>query len=168
MRILLDESLPVELKLELPGHEVNTVQETGWSGLKNGELLARAVARFDVLVTADQNLQHQQIWKSYPSPSLCSWQTAISIPDEVFRSADRLARRLGCREESSTRKRLRSWSPRAGMTLSLPGSMKSTMIPARILRSMRKPRCSSTAPLDAWSPRQGASASRRALVGVTT
>jgi len=60
MRILLDESLPVELKLELAGHEVSTVQETGWSGLKNGELLARAVARFDVLVTADQNLQHQQ------------------------------------------------------------------------------------------------------------
>ncbi len=60
MRILLDESLPVELTLELAGHDVRTVQETGWSGLKNGELLGRAATRFDVLVTADQNLQHQQ------------------------------------------------------------------------------------------------------------
>ena len=60
MRILLDESLPVELKLEFAGHDVRTVQETGWSGLRNGDLLARSVTRFDVLVTADQNLRHQQ------------------------------------------------------------------------------------------------------------
>jgi len=51
MRILLDESLPVELKLELAGHDVRTVQETGWSGLKNGDLLAPSVTRFDVLLS---------------------------------------------------------------------------------------------------------------------
>ena len=37
MRILLDESLPKELQSELPGHEVRTVQEMGWSSLKNGD-----------------------------------------------------------------------------------------------------------------------------------
>jgi hypothetical protein len=42
MRILLDESLPKELKFELAGHTVRTVQEMGWSGAKNGELLALA------------------------------------------------------------------------------------------------------------------------------
>lgn len=60
MRILLDESLPSELKTELQGHGVLTVQEAGWSGLSNGELLARAAGKFDVFVTADQNLQYQQ------------------------------------------------------------------------------------------------------------
>jgi predicted nuclease of predicted toxin-antitoxin system len=66
MRILLDESLPSELKAELPGHDVRTVQEAGWSGLSNGELLARAVGSFDVFVTADQNLQYQQNLSALP------------------------------------------------------------------------------------------------------
>ena len=43
------------------GHEVQTVQEAGWAGLKNGELLQRAeAAKFEVFVTADQNLEFQQ------------------------------------------------------------------------------------------------------------
>ena len=32
----------------------------GWAGVKNGELLRRAEAQFDVLITTDQNLQFQQ------------------------------------------------------------------------------------------------------------
>ncbi len=32
----------------------------GWTGTKNGELLRRAEAEFDVFVTADQNLRYQQ------------------------------------------------------------------------------------------------------------
>ncbi len=60
MRILLDESLPIELRDELPQHAVRSVQKMGWSALKNGELLRRAADQFDVFVTADQNLQYQQ------------------------------------------------------------------------------------------------------------
>jgi predicted nuclease of predicted toxin-antitoxin system len=60
MRILLDESLPLELASELVGQDVVTVQQMGWSGLKNGELLARAASRFDVVLTADRNLPFQQ------------------------------------------------------------------------------------------------------------
>lgn len=66
MRILLDESLPKELKDELYGHAVRTVQEMRWSSTKNGELLMRAAAHFDVLVTADQNLQFQQNLSALP------------------------------------------------------------------------------------------------------
>jgi hypothetical protein len=66
MRILLDESLPKELESELPGHDVRTVQEMGWSSVRNGELLARSVDRFDVFVTADQNLQFQQNLSTLP------------------------------------------------------------------------------------------------------
>ena len=40
MRILLDECVPRRLRRELPGHDVGSVPEMGWSGKKNGELLA--------------------------------------------------------------------------------------------------------------------------------
>jgi predicted nuclease of predicted toxin-antitoxin system len=57
MRILLDESLPRRLHRIFSGHEIVTVVDAGWSGAKNGELLQWAAARFDVFVTADQNVQ---------------------------------------------------------------------------------------------------------------
>jgi hypothetical protein len=50
----------------LPGHEVLSVQQAGWSGVRNGELLARAATQFDVFVTADQNLQYQQNLRTLP------------------------------------------------------------------------------------------------------
>ena len=61
MRVLLDEQLLRRLARELTGHDVRTVQQQGWSGLKNGELLRRAAnAGFEIFLTADQNLQFQQ------------------------------------------------------------------------------------------------------------
>ncbi len=61
MRVLLDEQLPRQLAPELIGHHVSTVQQQGWAGLKNGELLRRAGEKaFEVFVTADQNLEFQQ------------------------------------------------------------------------------------------------------------
>jgi predicted nuclease of predicted toxin-antitoxin system len=66
MRILLDESLPRRLRAAFPGHEVATVADIGWSGRQNGELLQSAAVRFDLFVTADQNLQYQQNLSSLP------------------------------------------------------------------------------------------------------
>ena len=61
MRILLDEQLPTRLARHLAGHDAWTVQQEGWSGLKNGALLRTATANgFDVFLTADQNLPFQQ------------------------------------------------------------------------------------------------------------
>ncbi|MCA0240462.1 MAG: DUF5615 family PIN-like protein [Proteobacteria bacterium] len=60
MRILLDESLPHDLAPLIAGHEVSTVREEGWSGVKNGKLLALAATRFDASLTADRNLEFQQ------------------------------------------------------------------------------------------------------------
>lgn len=60
MRVLLDECLPRRLKQDLLGHEVLTVPEAGWAGKENGELLALATGRFDVLITVDQKLRFQQ------------------------------------------------------------------------------------------------------------
>jgi hypothetical protein len=63
LRILFDHNVPVGVRLLLSGHEVRTVAEMEWpTRLENGELLKAAeFEAFDVLVTADQNIQHQQI-----------------------------------------------------------------------------------------------------------
>jgi uncharacterized protein DUF5615 len=61
VRVLLDEHLPRRLVRELHGHDVRTVQQQGWAGLRNGELLRRAGASgFEIFITADQGLQFQQ------------------------------------------------------------------------------------------------------------
>ena len=60
MRVLLDECVPRALRKELPGHEVKTVGEAGWAGVKNGELLRLAAKEFDLLLTVDRNLEYQQ------------------------------------------------------------------------------------------------------------
>ncbi len=60
MRVLVDECLPRFLRRELTDHFVQTVQDCGWAGVKNGELLSLAEAQFDVFLTADKNLRYQQ------------------------------------------------------------------------------------------------------------
>jgi len=66
MRLLLDESVPRRLGRSLDGHDVRTVVEMGWSGVKNGRLLALAAVDFDALITVDKNLPHQQNLTSLP------------------------------------------------------------------------------------------------------
>ena len=60
MKVLIDECLPKKLKRDVEADFVQTVPETGWASKKNGELLHLAEARFDVLLTNDQNMEHQQ------------------------------------------------------------------------------------------------------------
>ncbi len=66
MRILLDEDLPRRLGALLVGHEVSTVQRSGWAGIKNGKLLALAANEFDVFLTMDGNLEFQQNLAALP------------------------------------------------------------------------------------------------------
>lgn len=67
MLLLLDENLPKKLKRDFPGHQVFTIKERGWAGLKNGILLQNLLEnKFDALITYDKNLQHQQNFKKYP------------------------------------------------------------------------------------------------------
>ena len=58
MRLLLDESVPGRLRGALPNHQVRTVVEMGWSGVKNGKLLALAANDFDAFITVDKNLAY--------------------------------------------------------------------------------------------------------------
>jgi len=51
--------LPRKLGRELLGHVVSTVSDAGWSGVKNGALLALAAGRYDAFVTIDRLLTAQ-------------------------------------------------------------------------------------------------------------
>ena len=59
MRLLLDECVPTDLQKEFVGHEILTIGEAGFKGLKNGELLQCAGKDFDVLVTVDKSIEYQ-------------------------------------------------------------------------------------------------------------
>ena len=52
--------MPRKLRQEMQDFFVRTVQEEGWAGFENGNLLRRASETFDVLITADQRLRYQQ------------------------------------------------------------------------------------------------------------
>ncbi len=60
MKVLFDECVPRPLRWALTGHEISTIDEAGWKGLKNGVLLRQAEERFEAFVTADKNLRYQQ------------------------------------------------------------------------------------------------------------
>jgi len=65
MKVLLDECVTRLIKRDLLGHDVYTVEEAGMKGLKNGRLLRLATGRYDVLVTVDQHIVHQQNLNSF-------------------------------------------------------------------------------------------------------
>ena len=60
MKLLLDECIDRRFSRDLAEHEVKTVPQMGWSGIKNGELLILAEHEFDVFITVDRNLSFQQ------------------------------------------------------------------------------------------------------------
>ena len=70
MNILLDECVPARFARSLVGHSVTTVQRHGWSGIKNGEVLALAEKEFDAFVTVDRKLATQQDLTKFKIPVL--------------------------------------------------------------------------------------------------
>jgi hypothetical protein len=82
---LLDECLPRKLKQHLPGHQVSTVPEMGWAGIKNGPLLRLAEPHFDLFVTIDGNLQYQQNLSATTLAVI-----ALAAPDNTFETLEPL------------------------------------------------------------------------------
>lgn len=91
MRVLLDENLPHKLRGFLVNHDTATVAYLGWGGLKNGDLLKAAEELgFDVFVTGDRAVEHQQT----------SWAAKLRLsrcPRITGRSSSIMSRRLPLR-----------------------------------------------------------------------
>ena len=68
MRILFDECVPRRLRTYLPGYVIQTTQEAECAGFKNGLLIERAAANFEVFITVDRNLSFQQNPTTLPIP----------------------------------------------------------------------------------------------------
>ena len=61
MKILFDHGTPAPLRHHLREHSVDRSAERGWELLENGELIRRAEEDgYDVIVTTDQSMRHQQ------------------------------------------------------------------------------------------------------------
>jgi hypothetical protein len=60
VKILLEHCVDWRLARSLHGHEVKSAGELGWERLRNGDLLSAAASQFDVVLTVDRNLPHQQ------------------------------------------------------------------------------------------------------------
>jgi hypothetical protein len=77
----------------------------GWASKTNGELLALASAEFDVFLTSDRNLSHQQNLSAFDIAVivLVVASTASTICDRWSRGSSRLLLR-------SKRERLRPWA----------------------------------------------------------
>ena len=94
MRILFDQGTPAPLREHLHGHSVETAYEKGWSALRNGELLAKAEATFDLLITTDRNLRHQQNLAGRRFAILVlpttSWPRLQKITPEIAAAVDSL------------------------------------------------------------------------------
>lgn len=61
MKVLLDNNVNHRFAGLLVGHEIMSARSPGWGELFNGELISTAeAAGFDLLVTADKQMQYQQ------------------------------------------------------------------------------------------------------------
>lgn len=60
MKILLDECIDRRFGRDLTGHDVWTVPQMGWTGVKNGSLMTLAADEFEIFITVDRNLSYQQ------------------------------------------------------------------------------------------------------------
>ena len=87
MKLLLDENLPKRLKTDFPNHEVYTVRDMNWNGIKNGQLLQLMTQNsFHALLTFDKNLQHQQNFQKY---SLAVF--VLSAPNNTYLELTKLS-----------------------------------------------------------------------------
>lgn len=105
MKLLLDESVPQRLVSSFPGaFEVWTVQQMGWAGSRNGDLLHLAAGRgFQALITVDRGFEFQQNVGDLPIPVIIMLATRNRlpelrplVPDVVSILSGRLQRRIYC------------------------------------------------------------------------
>lgn len=81
MRVLLDNCVPKRLAGHLKGHLVQTAVAAGLADLKDGPLLEQIAGRFDVLITVDKSLRHQQRMEGRPFGLIVLRARTNRLPD---------------------------------------------------------------------------------------
>jgi predicted nuclease of predicted toxin-antitoxin system len=60
MRILVDECVDWRILRDLTDYDAKTVKQLGWEHIEDGALLSLAASEFDVFLTVDKDLPHEQ------------------------------------------------------------------------------------------------------------
>jgi predicted nuclease of predicted toxin-antitoxin system len=81
VKILLDHCLPRRLARAFPSHTVRTTADQGWERLRNGVLLTAASVEFDLFLTIDKNLKHQQNMATLPIAVIVILAKSNRLPD---------------------------------------------------------------------------------------
>ncbi len=86
MKLVLDEDIPRELaqRFEVAGHTVVHLEQLGWKGIQNGELLRRVSGVYDVLVTGDTNMPHQQNLANFDI-AIIQLRPRLQVVDQLMR-----------------------------------------------------------------------------------
>lgn len=92
MTVLLDESVPRLVQERLPQLAIRTVQEMGWNGLKNGDLLKRAESQLDIFITADKKLQYQQNLSNIRLPIIVLPSNQVKIGGVLLSTIEQTSR----------------------------------------------------------------------------
>ena len=98
MRIILDECVPSIVKRGLPARSIVTVQEMGWAGIKNGELLKLVSADFDVFITSDKNLRHQQNLAAFDVAVILLPSNQVPIVTSLLTKIDETLTKIASKE----------------------------------------------------------------------
>ena len=95
MKILFDHNLPRRLREHLPGHEIRTTREMKWEQLRNGALMSVAAATgFEVFVTIDKQIEHQQNLATLARPCSClSPRSYVTCSDLHFNATSTSSRK---------------------------------------------------------------------------
>ncbi len=91
MKVLLDECVTDDLVSDLRsnGIVVETVEDRGWKGIKNGKLLNLAQAEYDVFVSIDRGIPFQQNYRKYDLAFVI-----VRIPDSRTETVRQFAREI--------------------------------------------------------------------------
>ena len=83
MKVLLDESIPRPLGKLFPDNiDVSTVQDMGWSGTGNGDLLRLVESNsFKALITVDRGFQYQHNLEFLPAPVIILIASSIHLQE---------------------------------------------------------------------------------------
>lgn len=98
MKIIIDECVPSIVKRKLPSHNIVTVQEMGWAGIKNGQLLGLVAVDFDVFITSDKNLRHQQNLASFDLAVIMLPSNQVPVVEALLPQIDEAIKKITVRD----------------------------------------------------------------------
>jgi hypothetical protein len=98
MKIIIDECVPSIVKRGLPSRRISTVQEMGWTGIKNGKLLQLVAADFDVFITSDKNLRYQQNLSAFDLAVILLPTNQVPAVEDLLPKLDEILDKIGPRE----------------------------------------------------------------------